>query len=312
MRYAFFLLLALSPIAPASNAAQYLPSIQQRWDASDLVCTGRASSPARTGQTQNIDGSDRDELAAQVAIETCFKGELPAAAEIRVLGYDVMASKDISGGYAYAGPPTGFVSEGRNLLFLRRTQNPDQFEVTVPIFATAIHLADKAPYRSSNEGRRSTRLVVIRELEDALIQFGDADLTYIDYLVGYVGTQDEIAELSKLSLRVPIGLQRDIAVAILSRGQPSVEPVVIALLMDKSAPTWKRENAAGALGEHGTEAALAPLQEIAAQPNTAGEQGTLRLWAVEALDKIRSRLHEPQAPSKSLLSPSQEAMRREF
>ena len=51
IRYTLLLLFAVG--AP-SKAAQYLPSIQQRWDASDLVCTGRASSAARTGQTKKI------------------------------------------------------------------------------------------------------------------------------------------------------------------------------------------------------------------------------------------------------------------
>ena len=72
---------------------------------------------------------------------------------------------------------------------------------------------------------------------------------------------------------------------------------MIALLLDKSAPAWKRENAAGVLGEQGTEAALGPLQEIASQPDTAIE-GTLRLWAVESLSKVRSRLHVAQDPPK--------------
>jgi hypothetical protein len=49
MHYALSMLLALSSTAWSAEAAQYLPSIQQRWDASDLVCIGDASSPVRTG-----------------------------------------------------------------------------------------------------------------------------------------------------------------------------------------------------------------------------------------------------------------------
>lgn len=280
----------LATVALANTPVHYLASIQQRWDASDIVCTGKASAPSRTGQIQNIDGSDRDELAAHAVIERCFKGELPERAQIRVIGYDVVTAKGTSGGFAYAGPPTGFLSEGRNLLFLRRSKDPEQFQITVPIFATAIHLADVDPNDSPDKDEHSVRDVVVRELEQALIQFGSTDLTYIDYLFGYLGTPDGIDELSKLSSRVSLALQRDLAVAILSKDHTTVEPVVIALLLDKSAPTWKRENAAGALGEHGTKAALAPLQEIASDAHLTNDQESLKIWAVESLSRAKARL----------------------
>jgi hypothetical protein len=74
MRYALSILLALSFTTYAAEAAQYLASIQQRWDVSGLVCIGDASSPIRTGLTRTIDGSDRDQLSAEVGLETCFKG----------------------------------------------------------------------------------------------------------------------------------------------------------------------------------------------------------------------------------------------
>jgi len=226
----FASLLAIA--APAYLPAQYMRSIQQRWDASDLVCVGHAASPARTGRIQQIDGSDRDELATQVIIDRCLKGRLSAIAEIRVLGFDVAALKNISGGYGYSGPPTGFVSEGRNLLFLKPTKDPDQYEVTVPIFATAIHLADTEPDLPSGEGSQTVRAIVVRELEGALIQFGSSDLSYIDYLMGYLGAQEGIAECLRLSSRVSVPLQRDLAVAMLLKGQSSLEPVVISLLLD--------------------------------------------------------------------------------
>ena len=75
----------------------------------------------RTAHSKQIDGRDRDELATQVIIERCLKGRLFSNAQIRVLGYDVVAAKDVSAGYGSSGPPTGFMGEGRNLLFLRPT-----------------------------------------------------------------------------------------------------------------------------------------------------------------------------------------------
>jgi hypothetical protein len=176
MRYALSMLLALSSSAWRAEAAQYLPSIQQRWDASELVCIGDASLPVRTGLTRTIDGRDRDQLSAEVELETCFKGDRPTASEIRVLGYDVVAMKDVGQGYGYGGAPIGFVSKGRNLLFLRRTQNPDDFEVTVPVYETAIHLADVRPDNTSGGSRHSSHLVLTQELEAAVVQFDDADL----------------------------------------------------------------------------------------------------------------------------------------
>ena len=64
---------------------RYLQSIWQRWDASDLVCTGMASEPVRTGITRTIDGSRRDQLSSEVTVETCFKGKPPASSPVRAL-----------------------------------------------------------------------------------------------------------------------------------------------------------------------------------------------------------------------------------
>ena len=73
MRYALSVSLALSCTAWVAEAVQYLPSIQQRWDASDFVCIGDASSPGRTGLTRTIDGSERDQLSAEVELENASK-----------------------------------------------------------------------------------------------------------------------------------------------------------------------------------------------------------------------------------------------
>ncbi len=204
MRYASLLLLVLPSAFSVTSGAQYLASIHQRWRASDLVCIGRAASPVRTGEWRTIDGKDRDELSTEVQIERCLKGDPPATQDVRIIGYDRVAAKDVSAeGYAYAGPPTGFVSQGRNLPFLRRSRNSDQvsdqFEVTVPIYETAIHLADSNVEPTSGSEPESARSIVTHELEAAAIQFGDTDLSYYGYLLDYLGTREGIAELSRFS-----------------------------------------------------------------------------------------------------------------
>ena len=103
MQTAILLLLALLPTTYAAEVPRYLPSVWQRWDASDWICTGVASAPVRTGSTRTIDGRDRDQLSSEVELETCFKEERPVSSPVRVIGYSVVARKDIQGGYAYAG-----------------------------------------------------------------------------------------------------------------------------------------------------------------------------------------------------------------
>ncbi|MGA7522703.1 MAG: hypothetical protein WBW84_09475 [Acidobacteriaceae bacterium] len=66
------LLIVLVSTCRAQNV-QYLPGIQQRWDASDLVCIGSATAPIRTGVIEKIDGDDRDQLSSDIDIETCLK-----------------------------------------------------------------------------------------------------------------------------------------------------------------------------------------------------------------------------------------------
>lgn len=294
MHYALLMLLAVSSTAWAAEAVRYLPSIQQRWDASDLVCIGDASSPVRTCLTQAIDGSDRDQLSAEVELETCFKGNRPTASEIRVLGDSVVAVKNSGQGYGYSGPPTGFVSEGRNLLFLRRTQNPDEFEVTVPVYETAIRLADVRPDDTSGEGRQSVRLVLTQEFEAALVQFDETDVSDIGYLFDLLGVPTATAELFRFSRGAPLAVQRDIGVALLFHGQTDAEPVVISLLLDTSATPWKRENAASALGWNGTGAAIGPLRQIASQPPTTDDLKPLWLTAHSSLDRLEHRLQAAQ------------------
>ncbi len=284
-------MLALFSIACAGTTPLYLPTIQQRWDASDLVCTAVVSTPIPTGVTRQIDGSDRDQLSVKASIEKCFKGKKPPTHTLKVIGYSVYAAKDLHGtGFAYAGPPTGFVSKGRNLIFLRRTAAPDRFEIAVPIYATAIRLSDSRPYYPDDNSPTGTRFALTQEFESALLQSDSTDVYYLQWIFDLLGKQESVSDLRALSPRAPLAIQRDIAVSLLAHGQSDCEPVVISLLMDASAPAWKRQNAAGVLGEHGTQRALLYLRQITLQPATTDDLKVLRTWTLEALRRLDCRL----------------------
>lgn len=296
MRAAISLLLALSSATYAAEAPRYLRSVWERWRASDLVCTGLASAPVRTGITRRMDGTDRDQLSSKVKLETCFKGKLPVSSVVRVIGYSVTASKEIHGGIIYSGPPVGFVHKGRNLVFLRKTKTPSQFEITVPIYETAIRLADTRPYYPSDTSMTSVRFALTQEFESALVQFDANDVIYIEGIFDLLGRSEGIAELSRFSDGVPVPIQRDIAVALLNHDQLDHEPLAISLLIDTSALVWKRENAASALGEHGTERALPYLRQVASKPATTDELRSLHLWAVRATQRLQDRLAQQRQP----------------
>jgi hypothetical protein len=289
MRTAISLLLALQSVTYTAEA-QYLATLQQRRDASDLVCIGVASAPVWTGFTRTIDGSDRDQLSTKVELETCFKGKRPTPSSVRVFGYDVMASKDVSGGYVYAGPPTGFVRKGRNLLFLRRTGTPHELEIVVPIYETAIRLADSRAHYPADASPASERFALTQEFEAALAQFDGNDVSDIDRIFDLLGNAEGIAELSRFSKSVPLPIQRDIAVSLLAQDQVDYEPLAISLLIDASALAWKRANAAGALGEHGTEHALPYLRQVASEPATTDDLKSLHLWALSASQRLERHL----------------------
>ena len=290
MRTAILLLLTLRPNTYAAEVPRYLPSLWQRWDGSDWVCTGVAAAPVRTGKTRTIDGRDRDQLSSEVELETCFKGERPVSSPVRVIGYSEVASKDTHRGYVYSGPPTGFVSKGRNLLFLRRTPNPAEFEVAVPVYETAIRLADSRPYYTSDKSATSVRFALTREFEAALVQFDGKDVSDIERIIDLLGKVEGMAELSWFSKSVALPIQRDIAVALVARDQIAYEPLAISLLIDASALAWKRENAASALGRHGTERALPYLRQVASAPATTEDLKSLHVWALEACQHLERRL----------------------
>jgi hypothetical protein len=292
MRAAISLLLALSSATYAAEAPRYLRSVWERWNASDLVCTGLGSAPLRTGITRKIDGGDRDQLSSEVKLETCFKGERPVSSPVRVLGYSEVASKDVRGGYIYSGPPVAFVRKGRNLLFLRQTVDSGQFEMAVPIYETAIRLADSRPHYPHDTSAIAVRFALTREFEAALVQFDENDVSDIDRILDVLGNVEGIGELTKFSKTVPAPIQRDIALALLKHDQLEYQPVAISLLIDASAPAWKRANAANALGEHGTEHALPYLRQVASEAATTDDLKSLHVTALRAIQRLQHRLTE--------------------
>jgi hypothetical protein len=209
---------------------------------------------------------------------------------VRVIGYSEVASKDTHRGYVYSGPPLGFVSKGRNLLFLRRTPNPTKFEAAVPVYETAIRLADSRPYYTNDKSATSVRFALTREFEAALVQFDDKDVSDIERIIDLLGKEEGIAELSWFSKGVALPVQRDIAVSLVAHDQLEYEPLAISLLIDASAAAWKRENAASALGRHGTERALPYLRQAASAPATTEDLKSLHIWALEACQFLERRL----------------------
>jgi hypothetical protein len=301
------LLLTIAGVASLrTSTSSYLPTIQARWEASDLVCIGNASPPRRTGVVQVIDGANRDQLSADVELERCLKGTTPSSRHIVLLGDSIASARDQSGviGFAYAGPPPGFVHDGRNLLFLRKSSAPDEFLVTVPIFQTAIPLADVAPTYPPASSPEFVKVVLTRELESAMLQTtendqgmnsvsGEAllsDIEYINLLLDYLGKSDGATELSRFSETVPTSIGQDIAVMLLDRGHRENEAAVISILLNPSVPYWKRGNAAMALGMHGSQAALDPLQWVLSEPATTDQQKQLRSEVQSSLRSLERRL----------------------
>jgi hypothetical protein len=283
--------------------ARYLQSIWQRWDASDLVCTGMASKPIPTGITRVIDGNSRDQLSSEVTVETCFKGKPPASSPIRVLGYSVTSLRDARDGVLYAGPPTGFLRKGRNLLFLRQTATAGVLEVAVPIYETAIRLADTRPQYPSDSSSTFFREALTQEFEAAIVQFDATDVSDIEHVFDLLGSSQAAMHVSTFSKTVALPIQCDIAVALVEHDQLESEPLAISLLMDTSALPWKRANAASALGRHGTERALPYLRQVASEPVTTEELKSLHVWVLEACQRLERRLMERREPLVGVTSP---------
>jgi hypothetical protein len=88
------------------------------------------------------------------------------------------------------------------------TDTPNEFEVIVPIYQTAIHLADNRPTFAGEESREAERHILTGEFEAALVQFDDEDLSHIGYILDLLGNREGITELARFSRGHPVSVQR--------------------------------------------------------------------------------------------------------
>ena len=260
-----------------------LSDIQQRWDYSDLVCTGAATRPKRTEIVKRIGDQDRDQLISWVTVEACFKGK-PPANPLRVIGYDVLAQQDGAKNFIYAGPPPGFVTEGRNLLFLRRTNDAQTWNVTVPVYATCIPLAATAPAYQLDGSAVSIRRALAAEFE-AVLPGTSEPAWYLDCLLEILGEYQGLEELKRLPTSDDKDLHAQIAMELLRHHDQAGEPDTISLLEDDSAPTMQRENAALALRNATSLRAERALERVI----TEQPPNELRTAAEESLSYIQRR-----------------------
>lgn len=271
--------------------------LQFRWDYSDLVCTGLATQPKRTGTVERVNDADRDQLSVSVELQTCFKGVQPAG-KVTVLGDSAFSRNETRVGMVYAGPPTGFVSQGRNLLFLRGTDSPHTWRVTLPIYATCLPLADVAPDYKLDGSESAIRRALGKEIEAAIFQgrvASDHSLglqalqqpefvaaVYGPYILEVFGKPDGLIELARIMPLLPQSARRTIAMELLRNGDQRGLADTLALLQDESAVSWQRANAALAL-----EYAASPQARIALEALSEWATGEdLRSTAREVLARI--------------------------
>ena len=115
-----------------------------------------------------------------------------------------------------------------------------------------------------------------------------------------MGTPDGITELSIFSEIAPVAIQRDIAVKLLDSDvkllgldQSKHESSVISLLLDETAPAWKRGNAAVVLGRRGSQSALEPLRKIVLESARTEQLQMLHNEAASSLESLEHRLESP-------------------
>jgi hypothetical protein len=269
------------PLTPTQKPPRQPPfsgiGIQLRWDFSDLVCTGSATEPIVTGRTERVGDSDRDQLMSWVVLESCFKGAKPNA-RVQVLGDSVFAEKEIQGGFAYVGLPTGFVARGRNLFFLRKTDQPQIWRVTVPVYAICIQLADVPPVYALDGSDDSIRRVLTAEME-TMIDRGELRPTrgtmnpetkesdriaaeYLPYILQILGRTEALREFGNLMQFSPTAVRREIAMTMLREGDQRGVTDSLALLEDANVPDWQRANAARALAHATSPRVRSTLERI--------------------------------------------------
>ena len=169
----------------------------------------------------------------------------------------------------------------------------------MPVYETAVRLADSRPHYTHDRSATSVRFALMQEFEAALVQFDGNDVSDIKRIFDLLGKAEGIAELSRFAKTVALPIQRDIAVVLVAHDHLEYEPLAISLLIDASATAWKRQNAAGVLGERGTEPALPYLRQVAAAPASTDDLKSLHVWAVEVCQRLE-RLPDAATTSQGL------------
>jgi hypothetical protein len=68
----------------------------------------------------------------------------------------------------------------------RQTVNPGEFEIAMPIYETAIRLADSRPHYQNDTSATSVRFALAQEFEAALAQFDGNDVSDIDRIFDWL------------------------------------------------------------------------------------------------------------------------------
>jgi len=274
--------ITLSQDAPTKEPPFVAGPLQMRWDYSDLVCTGLADQPQRTGKVGVLGGYDRDQLSANAFLQTCFKGNAPQR-QIRVLGDSVFAQEEVQGrGMVYSGPSPGFVVQGRNLFFLRKTNSPAVWRVTLPAHECALPLADIPPDYRLDSSEASIRAALGAEIM-AVIRQGYVRAesysymtvlnqpeavvgTYAAPLFDILGRTRALDALATLLNDPRLAMRRAVAVELMINGDQRGLAGTLAALRDKDAPDYVRTNAARALEYTDSPRAQAALEVLAREP----------------------------------------------
>ncbi len=105
---------------------------------------------------------------------------------------------------------------------------------------------------------------------------------YLPYILEVLGRVQGIREFKSLMSRSAEPVRSEIAVALLQLGDQEGEAETLALLEDKTAVSWKRENAAFALANATSTQARQALERVVSEPGP----DELRNAAQESLSRM--------------------------
>jgi hypothetical protein len=295
---------------PAMRLGQDLPAkeppfsgmpLQMRWAYSELVCTGLAGAARPTGKVEVLGGYERQQLEADVTLQTCFKGTPPPSKKIKVLGDSFTMGDPGHSGMVYAGPPTGFVSVGRNLLFLRKTESPSMWRVTIPVYECALPLADVPPDyvldgtdSSVGEALGAEFMALIRQGQvrgephsamPALNQPEAVANNYGGYVFEFYGQARALRAFERLLSDPRPSLRRAVAITLLGHGDQCGLAETMAAAQDASEENWQRGNAVRALEFATSASARGYVEFLAQEPGNS----PVHLVALETLQRIHRR-----------------------